>query len=65
MNFLLKVMLNGVGENSIIIGRGCPIEAFVVFGVTATTSNLELESKQILDFICVAQKAKQIAVFVK
>ena len=48
MNVLLKVILNGarltgLDENSIIIGRGCPISASVVFGVTATSSNVELE----------------------
>lgn len=48
MNALLKVILNGVvltavDENSIITSRGCPIDAFVVLGVTATSSNDELE----------------------
>lgn len=43
MNALLKLMLNGVGENPIIIGIGRLIDATVVFGVTATSLIDELE----------------------
>ena len=52
MNALLKVILNGAilnraDENSIIIGRGCPIDASVVLGVTAMSSGAKLKLKTI------------------
>lgn len=52
----MKDMLNGVGENSIIISRCCPIDASVVPGVTVTSSNAELELKTDVDFISVSNQ---------
>lgn len=62
MNVLLKVMLNAVGENSMIIGRGCPIDASVVLEVTARSLNIELKLKRKCSILLVYQRKQSSSI---
>jgi len=45
VNALLMLILNEIGENSITIGRDCPIDDAVVLGVTANSWTAKLALK--------------------